>query len=445
MKAKKILCALLASMMAVSCIAGCSQAPSSSTDSEATSSAAEESKVENESSDKYAGVTLSFLSNIAGEQSAEMEKVIQQFEDETGATVEYSSPGASYEELMKTKMATKDLPDLWTTHGWSVARYGQYLEPLNSQPWADKVSKSIIDIITDPENGNFYTLPVNIDICGIVYNKTVLEDAGVNPDDLKTWSQFEEALKTIKEKGYVPVHIAGKDSWTIGQFFDFAAPSFYITNEEENDREALLDGTFDWSKWEGVAQMMADWRDAGLFNTDCLTADYASAAKALGEGKVAFEFYPNSVIAEALAANPDAQLGMMPIPANSEDDSPTLVSGERIAIGVWKDSPNKEAALELLEYFAQPDNMSAVASSDGTAAGFDGVDSDTGMVKEDLEKYMAECRVFPYFDREYLPNGMWDDMCTTGASILANEADAVQKACDAMKESYEAKLEQAEG
>ena len=442
MKAKVLLSAILATATLASCVAGCSSAPAQSSKEPEPSASETQPSSSGEKTDKYKGVTLSFLSNIAGVQSAEMEKVIKQFEEDTGAKVEYSSPGASYEELMKTKMATKDLPDIWTTHGWSVARYGEYLEPLNSQEWAGKVSKSIKSIITDPENGNFYCLPLDIDICGIVYNKTVIEDIGVNVDDLKTWDDFKEALVKAKDKGYIPVHIAGKDSWTIGQFFDFAAPSFYITNESANDREALKNGTFDWSKWKGVAQMMADWRDAGLFNEDCLTADYNSAAKALGEGKVAFEFYPNSVIAEALNANPDAKMGMMPIPSNSKDDAPTLVSGERIAVGVWKDSPNKEAALELLNYFAQPDNMKAIASSDSLAAGFDDVESDTGMVKDDLAKYMAECRVFPYFDREYLPNGMWDDMCITGASILANENNAVQKACDSMKSSYEAKLNQ---
>ena len=44
-------------------------------------------------------------------------------------------------------------------------------------------------------------------------------------------------------------------------------------------------------------------------------------------------------------------------------------------------------------------------------------------------------------DREYLPNGMWDDMCITGASILAEDSGAVDNACAAMEESYKAKLE----
>lgn len=463
---KRVISCLLGACTAVSLMAGCSSKPAEETKAPETSAATEKeetqkadaqteseeakttesAKTDSESQEagnkKYEGITLSFMSNIAGVQSEVMEEVIAQFETETGAKVEYSSPGANYEELMKTKMATNQLPDLWTTHGWSVARYGQYLEPLNDQEWASRLSESAKQIVVDPKTDNFYCLPVDVDIAGIVYNKTVLDASGVSVDDLKTWADFKEALGKIKEAGYTPVHIGGKDSWTIGQFYDFAAPSFYVTNEESNDRAALKDGTFDWSKWSQVAQMMADWKAEGYFNTDCLTADYNAAMKAMAEDKVAFEFYGNSAINEMLSINPNANVGMMSVPSNSESDEPTLIGGERIAIGVWKDSQNKDAALELLSYFAQDENMAKVASSDGAPASFDGVESDTGIVKADLEKYMASCRVFPYFDREYLPSGMWDDMCVTGASILAEESNAVENACTAMKDSYLAKLEQ---
>ncbi|MDE7013066.1 MAG: extracellular solute-binding protein, partial [Kineothrix sp.] len=193
--------------------------------------------------------------------------------------------------------------------------------------------------------------------------------------------------------------------------------------------------------WNGIAQMMADWKAAGYFNVDCLTADYNAQIKAMAEDKVAFVFLGNSAVNEMQSVNPDVNLGFMSVPASSDTDEPTLIGGERIAIGVWKDSENKEAALELLSYFAQDDNMAKIASADGAPASFEGVTSDTGIITSDLEKYMASSRIFPYFDREYLPNGMWDDMCITGASILAEDAGAVEGACTAMEQSYNAKME----
>lgn len=446
MKRKAVSAVILASMV-MTMMSGCSSKPvqtekagDTAAQTEAAADAGSEA-ADSTGDKKYEGVTLSFMSNIAGVQSEAMEEVIAQFEADTGANVEYSSPGASYEELMKTKMAANQLPDLFTTHGWSIARYGEYLEPLNDQEWASRLSESAKQIVVDQKSGNFYCLPVDVDVAGIIYNETVLDAAGVNVDDLTTWDAFTEALGKVKEAGYTPVHIGGKDNWTIGQFFDWVAPSYLITNEESNHRDALKDGSFDWSNWKDLAQMMADWKAEGYFNTDCLTADYNAQVKAMAEDKVAFEFLGNSAVNEMQSVNPDVNLGLMSVPASGDADEPTLIGGERIAIGVWKDSANKEAALELLSYFAQDENMTKVASADGAPASFDGVASDTGIITEDLEKYMAQCRIFPYFDREYLPNGMWDDMCITGASILAEDADAVENACTAMEESYKAKLE----
>jgi raffinose/stachyose/melibiose transport system substrate-binding protein len=446
---KRLISGILGFSIVASLLIGCSSkptiqdTPSTDTDSQQENNTPTEvTEAPVQSDKKYEGIVLNFMSNTAGVQSTEMEKVIVQFEAETGAKVEYSTPGASFEELLKTRMATNQLPDLWTTHGWSIARYGEYLEPLNNQSWASELSDSAKQIIINPKTQNFYCLPVDVDVAGMVYNKTVLENAGVTIDELKTWDSFAAACDKIKAAGYIPIHIGGKDSWTIGQYFDYVAPSLYITDETKNYRTQFKDGTFDWSLWADICYMLKDWKDKEFFNVDALTSDYNSAIKAMAEDKVAFEFYGNYAINEMLNVNPNANVGMMPVPSNSETDSPTLIGGERIAIGVWKDSPNKEAALELLSYFAKHENMIAIASSDGAPASFNGVESDTGILKDDLEKYMDECRVFTYFDREYLPSGMWDDMCVTGASILAGETKAVENAIDIMKNSFEAKLDQ---
>ena len=41
------------------------------------------------------------------------------------------------------------------------------------------------------------------------------------------------------------------------------------------------------------------------------------------------------------------------------------------------------------------------------------------------EQY-KDVRVFPYFDRVYLPNGMWDIMCTNGLDLIAGHITAAE-------------------
>ncbi|MDQ2623865.1 MAG: extracellular solute-binding protein [Actinomycetota bacterium] len=383
-------------------------------------------------------ITLTFMTNVVGEQASALEGVLADFTAETGIKVDFSAPGESYEDLMKTKMSANDLPDLFTTHGWSVARYSDFLAPVNDQPFFSRISDQILPVIT-AESGDVFVLPVDADIAGLVYNVDVLEAAGVDADSLTTWDSFTEALGTIKDKGVTPLHVGGKDSWTIGQFGDWIAPSFFVTNEASNQRDALKSGEFDAATWEKAADLMAGWVENGYFNEDSLTADYAADAAAIGEGSAAFGFYGNSFIVDAKATNPDANLGMMPIPAASADDTPSLIAGERIAVGVWKDSPKKDAAFQLLNFLAEEDNVKTIATASGNPAGLKDVKSDIGDIQTYLDKHSA-IRAFPYFDREYLPSGMWDTMCATGENILAARAGAVEQAGQTMKQDFEDKF-----
>ena len=79
--------------------------------------------------DEKGGKTITFATNVVGEKAEALETACKEFEKETGYTVDFQAPGSSYEELMKTKMSANELPDVFTTHGWSVKRYSDYLTP----------------------------------------------------------------------------------------------------------------------------------------------------------------------------------------------------------------------------------------------------------------------------------------------------------------------------
>lgn len=435
---KKILAIFMTAALVAS-MAACSAKPETPQSSAPAAGEPASSSAPAASPAKTSGVTISVFSNMLGVVNDTFAQVCKDFTAETGVQVEYAAPGNDYEALMKTKLATGDIPDVFTTHGWSVIRYGSFLRPLNDQAWTANISDLIKPVITDPANDNIYVLPVDMDIAGIVYNRDILTECGVNVDDIKTWDDFDAACAAILAKGYTPVYMGGKDDWTIGQFFDWVAPSFYITNEASNDRAALLDGTFDWSKWSLIADTFAKWNKAGYFNKDAATSDYATCTSELGNGKVAFEFFGNYAAVDAAAAGP-ANIGMMPIPAATADDTPTLIAGERLAVGAWKDSKHPDEALALINYMATPDVMSKLATADGMPAGIKGVTSDTGAITADYEKY-ANVRTFPYFDRIYLPNGMWNDLCSTGLGVL-NGTMTTEDICKYMETSFKEKYGQ---
>ena len=116
---KKLLALTLAGIMAVS-LAGCSQAPEEPGTKNTTDNTVENTV--DTSAQKQAtsttGVTLEFLYNLNGEAVSDaVQEVCRKFTDETGIEVEAVMPGSNFSDIMKTRMASNQLPDVWTTHG----------------------------------------------------------------------------------------------------------------------------------------------------------------------------------------------------------------------------------------------------------------------------------------------------------------------------------------
>lgn len=436
---KKFFMAALAGIMAVNMM-GCSQAPE-----EPVEVTTEETGTGTQVSQGAAstGVTIEFLYNLNGEAISDaIQKVCAQFTEETGIGVEAVMPGSNFSDIMKTRMASSQLPDVWTTHGWAVARYAEYLAPLNDFEFASHIAPSIKDQITD-EDGNLYTLPVDMDLTGIIYNVNVVNEAGIDVDQILTWDDFEEACDKIVALGKTPIQLGGKDNYTIGNLMDYVAPTL-ITNEDEANQEALLDGSFDWSKWNTVVELIDSWRQKGYFNTDAVTADYMTGIKALAAEKAAFMFTSASGITETYVQNPDTEMGFMPLPAREEGLRQSLMTGEHFAVGMSNTTEHPAEVKQFMDFLAREDICSYLATQCGMPSGLDNVESDTGRLAPYYDKYASDSSILniPYFDRCYLPSGMWNDLCVSGATLLSGQNDAVNLSVEQMKNSYEEKKAQ---
>jgi len=363
-------------------------------------------------------VTISVMTNRVGTQAELLEQIARKFEAENPEIkVDFSAPGADYEKLMKIKMAANDMPDVFSTHGWAKIRYGEFLLDLKDQPWAAQLDSAIQPAVTD-EAGKVYVLPMDQEKTGPAFNADVLKEYGVEVP--LTWADFMAACETIKTKSngeVVCVHMGGADSWPVGQYYDFFSTALAIS-PTPNDEAALLDGTYDWTKYTPLSQNLLDLKTNGYLNTDALTAKYTDSAVALAEGKAAFGFYGPFICEEALKTNPNFNCGVMPIPSLAEGDKPTFAGGELTTWGVWKDSKHADAAIKFVNFFAQPENVKAVAESNKVPAGLSGVEVDAGYLTQYYTQY-ADLRTFTYFDRIYLPNGMWDVLCKNGQDVLA--------------------------
>lgn len=329
----------------------------------------------------------------------------------------------TYEADMKVRLSSHDLPDIWATHGWSLLRYSDFLEPLNTQPWAANFNKALAPAMKNSK-GQFFALPADTDVAGIVYNKTVLEAAGIDPTTLTSWDAFTAAAAKIKTAGITPITASGKDNWFAGNVADFLASGAYSAS----DLKKLRGGTFVSPGYEKMLDQVSKWAKAGYFNPDYSSATQDDIARALAEGKTGFVFVQNYLVASALALNPAAKIGYFPIPGF--DIKPYLVGGEGHAYGVAKTSRHKDVALKYLAFLAEPKNLSTLASAIGGVPGLTNATSNLGALADSYKQFVepGKFRLEPYFDRVYLPNGMWDTMVNTTDSVITGQAGSIAAA-----------------
>lgn len=386
------------------------------------------------SSDGSSGGEIDALFNMptGSPQEQAMNDLIAKFEEEEGIKVNVVYASTTFEDDMKVKMASDSIPDVFSTHGWSVLRYGPYLEPLNDQPWAEFVNPGLKNVMYD-EEGNIFALPLEYGTTGMLVNYDLLEQANIDAEKLTTWDDFNAAMKTLKDElGITPFTASGKDS-NAGDIGNFLASG----NFTEEQKKQFQDGTFDPALWqEGVTDLVELWQKEGYFNPDFVSASLDDMSRQLADGSAAFALSWPFVVNTAYEYNPEANLGFIPIPGTEE---PYLVGGEGVsAFGVSKTAQDKDAAIAFVNFLAEPENAEPLLDSMGAYSGLTNVEVDLGEMQPSFDTYVApgDVPTQPFFDRVYLPNGMWNSIITTTDGVINGQMSS-SEASEQMKAQFD--------
>lgn len=380
-------------------------------------------------------VKLVVATNAVGEWAKVLQDISSKFSTENpDVKIDFQAPGKEYENIMKIKMAAKDMPDVFSTHGWAKVRYGNFLADLKSEEWVSRISPAIKDSVSD-DKGKVYILPFDWEKGGFVYNVEVLQKYGIEvPKTIDELAAACEAIKTKSNGAVIPIHCGAADNWMMGQIFDvFGIPM--AVSSKENFQKELLDGSYDWYKFQPLPEKMAEFVKKGYFNKDVLTSKFTDSAKALGEGKAAFVIHGPWMIDEAKKTSPNFKGGVMPVPSIAAGDEWTFSGGEKTTYGAWVDSKVLDTAKKFITFNAKTDNIKAVCENTKLPSGLNDVKPDLGDIGQYYDKY-KDVRVFTYFDRVFLPNGMWDPMCKAGQDLFANGITPKQF-CETMKKEYD--------
>lgn len=450
---KKVLAILLASSMALALGAcGSSDDGASSSGGSAENSSSDKASDDSTSSEEGSGsfegasIEIDIEDSIQGNQETldQFLKEIDDFCAETGAKIEVVQNGGDQENILKTRMASQDMPDMFVTHGWAALRYNDFCEDLGDEDWISRVDESVLSVITDSD-GKVCTAPLTQWVYGMVFNKDVLDANGIDPYAIKTWDDFFEACTTLKENGITPCLVAGKNGGGLPGLMEQLNVFYSADGAPYENREALLDGSFNWTQNTQYWDMYAEIYDNGWFNEDIFTADTTTVQKYMGTGEYGFMPWCGvSDMATIKSYTPDVNVGIIPIPAVEEGGKAAYTVGEGTCIAISNTSKNIELCKAVLDYLLDKDNLTEYCNING---GMPGLTDITPEESESLTLYQTsvesagENLVFTnFFDREYLPSGMWNVMQESMANLFNGDVgtakDRVPGVAEYFQENY---------
>nr|WP_087972802.1 ABC transporter substrate-binding protein [Oceanobacillus rekensis] len=281
------------------------------------STAETESESEGESSGDKVAVDI-FQFKV--EFKDQFEEIIALYEEENSdveMSVQTVGGGNDYAASLKSQMASGKEPVIFNIGGpTDVEEYREYLTDLSDTEAASLALEGTLNGIE--EDGKVWGLPFAQEGYGLIYNKEIIEKAGINPEELTTFEALEEAIATIdsqKEELGLEAAFAlpAKELWVMGNHL----ANHYIAPEFNSDIMAAYEAETINFEYGDQMKRMLDLQNQYSVQP-VLSLDYSQQVEQLFSlGKVAMIQQGNWVyptIDQMDAELAENNIGMIPMP-----------------------------------------------------------------------------------------------------------------------------------
>ncbi len=262
---KRLLACMLAGVMAVSALAGCGstgnggqeqsaapEAESAENTEEAEAPAADNATEDNAEAESNNGenTVITFWNGFTGSDRETLEALVKEYNETNDKNIEVQMdimPWDSFYQKLATALPVGEGPDILAM---ATERIGSYADPGALAAVDDIYSSGIVDETVVPEtlkenlkyDGKYYGVPMNFATLLLYYNKTIFEEAGLDPEKApETWEELEQYAQQIVEKtGKYGFDMAVKDTtpmWCImlwGNGGDIIKDGKAVFNSPEN-------------------------------------------------------------------------------------------------------------------------------------------------------------------------------------------------------------------
>mgnify|MGYP001474739356 FL=1 len=274
----------------------------------------------------------------------QFEELAALYEEEVGnvkINIETVGGGSDYASVLKAKISSGEEPTIFNIGGPSdVEQYEDLLADVSDTDAAKAALDSTLTGVS--QDGAVLGLPYNQEGYGLIYNKKVFEDAGVDPSTIKSLEDLEAAAETIDSKKdelglQAVVAFPVKETWVTGQHL----ANVFLTPEFDGDVMQAYQATS--VAFQHGEQMKAFIDFQNKYSVQpTLSLDYSQQVEELfSTGQVAMIQQGNWVYSTVESMDPELAetgIGILPIPLDGEMKMPVGVPN------YWAVNKNKEEA-----------------------------------------------------------------------------------------------------
>ncbi len=402
---KKFLAVTLMVVLAVSLFSGC----------------AKESGSETGTTEDVKQVTIDVFQGKV-EVVDQLDALVEDFEaanPDIKVNIDTSGGGEDYLAILKTRMSSGNEPAIFQIPGPTERDlWIDFLADLSKESWVEHTAEGLLDNVT--VDGKVLGQPVNIEGYGIMYNRAILEQAGITQaqiDACDTLTELAELFKTVEAQKEA-LGLEATMGWSVGgtAWWVAAYHTFNVPFAMQDDAMAFIGALNDDTQNLVDNPQMNAFKDlVDLFieysYDDVAMVDYEKQYSDFAVGKTAFMQQGNWTINQLNEIDDALDIAFLPLSISDDADWPN----DSIPVGVpnyWVvnkklDEQTVDAAKRFLDYMAMSERGQKFIVEDAKyIPAFTNIETEKmDPLAKSILSYSADGRTIPWVWHAF-PSGM---------------------------------------
>ncbi|HUC92875.1 MAG TPA: extracellular solute-binding protein [Paenibacillus sp.] len=268
-------------------------------------------------------------------------------------------------EALKVAANSKTLPNLWFTWGGSLGSFyaengltADLTQIAQDHNWSAIYNQSAIEMAT--YNGKVSGIPYKLNAVDMWYSKKVYDELGLSAP--ATFEDFEGQLQKIKDGGYIPLALGGKNGWHIMRLTEQLVE--YFGGAELHDKLSKLEASWNDPAVVQTFEKIKEYTDKGYFPKGHVAIDQQEAINQFYPAKAALSVEGTWLDRNITAAGfSPADFGVFKFPTER-----VSVFAEMFQVKGGMEQAELDATIKVGEYLTSPEVVNKYIDTYGTPA-----------------------------------------------------------------------------